>query len=108
MAICPPAQQPSPVSVPCVADRERSPCPLRAERAGGSDKIWQTPIRLPDALVSSKPLAIEGGPPALAEEKPVWPIPDDEVRAAIQSALEDGSWGRYDGPHLPALGNQVE
>ena len=46
---------------------------------------------------------MDGGPPALAEAMPVWPISDDEVRAALQSALDDGSWGRYDGRHVPAL-----
>lgn len=28
-----------------------------------------------------------------------WPIPDEEVRAALEAAYHDGSWGRYHGPH---------
>jgi dTDP-4-amino-4,6-dideoxygalactose transaminase len=32
-----------------------------------------------------------------------WPLPDEEVRAALAAAYQDGSWGRYDGPHAAGL-----
>ena len=48
-------------------------------------------------------LAIEGGTPALPEGPPTWPPDDPEVRAALQAALADGSWGRYHGPHVTQL-----
>ncbi|MGI9429674.1 MAG: DegT/DnrJ/EryC1/StrS family aminotransferase [Bythopirellula sp.] len=32
-----------------------------------------------------------------------WPVADDEVRAALEAAYRDGSWGRYHGPHGAAL-----
>jgi len=34
---------------------------------------------------------------------PDWPTDDPDVRLALERALADGSWGRYRGPHLPAL-----
>lgn len=34
---------------------------------------------------------------------PEWPVPDDNVRAAAEAMLQDGSWGRYHGPHCDAL-----
>ncbi|MBI3837690.1 MAG: aminotransferase class V-fold PLP-dependent enzyme [Planctomycetia bacterium] len=40
----------------------------------------------------------------MAGDPPVWPIPDEEVRLAIERAWADGSWGRYDGVH----GQQLE
>jgi len=32
-----------------------------------------------------------------------WPLPDEAVRAALDAAYRDGSWGRYDGPHSAGL-----
>lgn len=32
-----------------------------------------------------------------------WPVADEEVRAALEQAYADGSWGRYHGPHCEAL-----
>src|SRR6187200_1229284 len=32
-----------------------------------------------------------------------WPLPDSEVRDALQRAFADGSWGRYSGPHTASL-----
>jgi dTDP-4-amino-4,6-dideoxygalactose transaminase len=32
-----------------------------------------------------------------------WPLPDEEVRAALDAAYRDGSWGRYEGPHCAGL-----
>lgn len=46
-----------------------------------------------------KPLVIHGGSPAFPEGPPAWPLPDPEVRELLRSMAEDGSWGRYHGPH---------
>jgi len=48
-------------------------------------------------------LAIQGGPPAVPEGPPAWPLRDESVRAALQAAWSDGSWGRYHGPHCERL-----
>ena len=34
---------------------------------------------------------------------PPWPIPDDDVMAALSAAFQDGSWGKYDGPNCQRL-----
>jgi perosamine synthetase len=45
---------------------------------------------------------------------PPWPIPDDDVMAALAAAYQDGSWGKYDGSNCQRLEvalremNQVE
>ena len=44
-------------------------------------------------------LAIDGGPAAIPAGPPTWPVPDPAVRAALEAAYADGSWGRYEGPH---------
>ncbi len=36
-----------------------------------------------------------------------WPLPDEEVRAAMLGAYEDGSWGKYFGPHCEALASAL-
>lgn len=36
---------------------------------------------------------------------PTWPLPDENVRKAIEAAFADGSWGRYEGPHTAKLAN---
>jgi dTDP-4-amino-4,6-dideoxygalactose transaminase len=54
-----------------------------------------------------EPLAIHGGPRALAGELPVWPPADEGVRAALESALADGSWGRYQAAHSERLADQL-
>ena len=48
-------------------------------------------------------LAIDGGPPVLPEGPPAWPRPDEAIRAALDAAYADGSWGRYQGPHCERL-----
>jgi dTDP-4-amino-4,6-dideoxygalactose transaminase len=48
-------------------------------------------------------LAIEGGDPAYSLSPPIWPPQDDDVREALLRAYADGSWGKYDGPHLQQL-----
>ena len=32
-----------------------------------------------------------------------WPLPDEEVRLALEAAYRDGSWGQYHGPHGEGL-----
>jgi len=32
-----------------------------------------------------------------------WPLADEDIRAALDAAYRDGSWGRYSGPHGDAL-----
>jgi dTDP-4-amino-4,6-dideoxygalactose transaminase len=48
-------------------------------------------------------LAIQGGTPVLPQGPPDWPRPDQEVRAALEAAYADGTWGRYHGPHCERL-----
>ncbi len=36
-----------------------------------------------------------------------WPITDDSIRAAFESLLRDGSWGRYHGPHCDRLREEL-
>lgn len=48
-------------------------------------------------------LAINGGPRAVPDGPPSWPCDDDRVRAALNRAYQDGSWGRYEGPHCGQL-----
>jgi perosamine synthetase len=41
--------------------------------------------------------AVLGGRPAFPEGPPDWPVPDEEVREALERAYRDGTWGRYHG-----------
>jgi perosamine synthetase len=52
--------------------------------------------------ISSLP-AVLGGQPVRPQGPPTWPIPDDDVLAALQAAYRDGSWGAYWGPHVQRL-----
>ena len=47
--------------------------------------------------------AILGGKPIRPAGPPTWPRPDPEIHAAVAEAMQDGSWGRYHGPHCDAL-----
>ena len=38
---------------------------------------------------------------------PPWPLTDERIRAAMESMLSDGSWGRYHGPHCDALRSEL-
>ena len=42
-------------------------------------------------------------PRRLKATLPQWPPADEEVRAALEAALHDGSWGQYHGRHSEAL-----
>ena len=41
------------------------------------------------------------------EPTPDWPITDDAIRDVFDRMLQDGSWGRYHGPHCDALRNTL-
>jgi perosamine synthetase len=47
--------------------------------------------------------AILGGEAIRPQGPPDWPIADESILAAMQSAYRDGSWGRYHGGHVAAL-----
>jgi perosamine synthetase len=48
-------------------------------------------------------LALHGGQPLIPAGPPSWPLADEAVRAALEAAYADGSWGRYHGPHVERL-----
>ncbi len=52
-------------------------------------------------------LALHGGTPVIGAGPPAWPPPDEAVRAALDAAYADGSWGRYDGPHGQRLAERL-
>jgi len=52
---------------------------------------------------TSESLAIDGGPRAVVDGPPTWPIAGEDVRIALERAYADGSWGRYHGPHCEQL-----
>lgn len=43
----------------------------------------------------------------LPEGPPRWPPADEAIRAALEQAYRDGSWGQYHGPHCAALIERV-
>ncbi|HWG43087.1 MAG TPA: aminotransferase class I/II-fold pyridoxal phosphate-dependent enzyme [Gemmataceae bacterium] len=47
--------------------------------------------------------AILGGESIRPQGPPTWPIADETVLEAMQSAYRDGSWGRYHGGHVERL-----
>jgi perosamine synthetase len=47
--------------------------------------------------------ALLGGPPLRPQGPPDWPLPDDAVWQALQSAYRDGSWGKYAGGRIEHL-----
>lgn len=51
----------------------------------------------------SDELAIHGGRPVIEDAPPPWPLADEQVRAALLAAFEDGSWGRYHGVYVEQL-----
>jgi perosamine synthetase len=50
-------------------------------------------------VTSSDLPAILGGTPLRPEGPPGWPRPLPEVLEALTRAMQDGSWGHYEGPH---------
>ncbi len=51
--------------------------------------------------------ALLGGEAVRPEGPPGWPPDWGDVKTSVQSALDDGSWGKYDGPHLEALRDRL-
>jgi dTDP-4-amino-4,6-dideoxygalactose transaminase len=47
--------------------------------------------------------AILGGRPVFPDGPPAWPPAWPEVKAALDAAFADGSWGQYHGPHVRRL-----
>jgi dTDP-4-amino-4,6-dideoxygalactose transaminase len=47
--------------------------------------------------------ALLAGTPVRPQGPPPWPQPDDAVRLALEAAYQDGSWGKYHGPHVERL-----
>ncbi len=47
--------------------------------------------------------ALLGGEPIRPQGPPEWPGADEVVRAALEAAWRDGSWGRYHGGHVERL-----
>lgn len=45
----------------------------------------------------------DSGSPKLILPDCCWPLVDDATNAVLQQMAADGSWGRYHGPHCPAL-----
>src|SRR5262245_23085059 len=56
----------------------------------------------PPPSLSETP-AILGGTAIRPEGPPDWPPPDPAVAARVRRALDDGSWGKYHGPHIAEL-----
>jgi perosamine synthetase len=47
--------------------------------------------------------ALLGGQPVRPEGPPDWPMPDEDVHQALESAYRDGSWGKYQGVYVERL-----
>jgi dTDP-4-amino-4,6-dideoxygalactose transaminase len=52
--------------------------------------------------------AILGGPPIRPQGPPPWPPLDDAIRAALERAFADRSWGQYHGPNVPQLEERLQ
>ncbi len=48
-------------------------------------------------------LAIDGGTAACPGPAALWPLPDQEIREALDQLWADGTWGHYDGPATAKL-----
>jgi dTDP-4-amino-4,6-dideoxygalactose transaminase len=51
--------------------------------------------------------ALLGGAPVRPQGPPPWPRDDPHVAEAIVRAVEDGSWGRYQGPHVAEFSRRL-
>lgn len=51
--------------------------------------------------------AILGGLPVSPAGPPDWPRANDEVQQVLRDMVESGDWGRYHGPHVPALCQRI-
>jgi dTDP-4-amino-4,6-dideoxygalactose transaminase len=52
-------------------------------------------------------LASRGGQPVFPAGPPTWPGADEEVRAILKSACNEGLWGKYSGPFGEALSHAL-
>ncbi|MEQ8789130.1 MAG: aminotransferase class V-fold PLP-dependent enzyme [Pirellulaceae bacterium] len=48
-----------------------------------------------------------GGAALFPGDPPTWPLRDDDIKAALDAAWADGSWGRYHGPHTERLAAEL-
>jgi perosamine synthetase len=51
--------------------------------------------------------ALLGGRPVRPQGPPDWPMPDENVLQALESAYRDGSWGKYHGLYVERLEKQL-
>ena len=51
--------------------------------------------------------ALLGGLAAFPAGPPPWPLPDPDVKAALDAAFATGDWGRYHGDHVCALETEL-
>lgn len=66
----------------------------RAQETGTGNPV--TLSRCHPVTLSPLP-ALLGGPPVCPAGPPDWPLPDEEIRAALLSAWHSGAWGKYRG-----------
>lgn len=57
--------------------------------------------------MTSLKLALDGGDAVFPGGPPTWPVADDEVLNSVQTALADGSWGRYEDRWTEQLAEQL-
>jgi dTDP-4-amino-4,6-dideoxygalactose transaminase len=51
--------------------------------------------------------ALLGGPPVRPDGPPRWPVEDDAILEALTAAYRDGSWGKYHGPSVERVEEQL-
>lgn len=51
--------------------------------------------------------AILGGLPIRPQGPPSWPCANDNVQQVLKDMIGSGEWGRYHGPHVPALCERI-
>lgn len=61
---------------------------------------------VPLAILDALP-ALLGGPKVRPSGPPPWPLPDEQVLAALQAAFTTGDWGRYHGSQVNALEQEL-
>ncbi len=56
---------------------------------------------------SDKKPAILSGPACFPQGPPEWPFPNEEVNQILQQAQQSGVWGKYHGPYLEQLQQEL-
>jgi dTDP-4-amino-4,6-dideoxygalactose transaminase len=51
--------------------------------------------------------AILGGLAVFPDGPPEWPLADADVETALNAAIVNGTWGKYHGPHVPRLEEEL-